>query len=134
VIGVNSQIATSGGGGGNVGIGFAVPANTARTVVPQLAAGRTVERPWLGVETTQPPGGAGALVDEVVPGSPAERAGVRAGDIIVGVGDTPVDDPQDVADAVKDREPGEDLDVRVRRGTGEQELDVTLGVRPPGTP
>ena len=51
VVGVNSQIATAGGGGGNVGVGFAVPANTVREVVPRLASGQTIERPYLGVST-----------------------------------------------------------------------------------
>src|SRR5918998_297919 len=91
VIGVNSQIATAGGGGGNVGIGFAVPANTAREIVPRLQAGETIRRPYIGVSTQATPGATGARVAQVTPGSPAARAGLEPGrDVIVGLGGDPV--------------------------------------------
>ena len=67
VVGVNSQIATA-GSAGNVGIGFAVPANTVKEVVPQLSRGQTIKRPYLGVATTLSSGG--AAVGEVTPGGP----------------------------------------------------------------
>ena len=54
VIGVNSQIASSGAGGGNIGIGFAVPSDTVREIVPKIQAGQSVERPWLGVSRPRP--------------------------------------------------------------------------------
>src|SRR3954471_19236186 len=78
VIGVNSQIATSGAGGGNVGIGFAVPADSVRDVVPKLLKGTTITRPYLGVSTGNPlNGSAGAEVGDVTAGGPADRAGIR---------------------------------------------------------
>jgi S1-C subfamily serine protease len=69
-----------------------------------------------------------------VPGSPAERAGLRRGDEIVGLDDRRIDDPQAVSDAVGARQPGDRVKLRVRRGGATQELDARLGLRPKGTP
>ena len=80
VIGVNSQIATS-GAGGNVGVGFAVPSNTVREVIPRLARGQTIERRYLGVTMAAAPRGADS--QGVRPGGPAERAGLGRADVIV---------------------------------------------------
>jgi putative serine protease PepD len=126
VIGVNSQIATAGAGGGNIGIGFAVPSNTAKEVVPQLERGETIKRPWLGVSTSPAPGG-GAVVREVTPGSPADRAGIEPGDVITRVDGRRVDEPDDVADAVAARQVGDRITVELRSG---RDVDVTLGNRP----
>ena len=80
VMGVNSQIATAGNSQGNVGIGFAVPSNTVREVVPRLEKGDKIARPYLGVETsdpTDPNAPPGAEVTTVTPGGPADSAGVQ---------------------------------------------------------
>jgi putative serine protease PepD len=127
VVGVNTQIAT-GGAGGNVGIGFAVPANTVRDVLPALARGERIERPFLGV--TSAPHPAGAEVQGVTPGSPAQAAGLRAGDVIVGVDGNPVRDPDDVSRIVGALEPGDEVEVEVSRDGEERSFDVELGVRP----
>ena len=130
VIGVNSQIATAGAGSGNIGIGFAVPSNTAREVVPQLEQGQTIERPWIGVSTSPALGG-GAEVAEVVPGSPADRAGLENGDVIVGVGGDRVAEPDDVAGAISSRQPGDRVSVEVRGGGGgTRDVEIELGTRP----
>jgi len=142
VIGVNSQIAATSASGGNVGIGFAVPSNTVRTVVPQLKAGRTIERAFLGVATSPQARGRGAIVREVTPGGPAERAGLRAaraaggsdGDVIVSIDGREVRDPDDVAEAVDAHRPGDDVSVVVRRGGAERAIEVELGRRPQGSP
>ena len=142
VIGVNSQIAATSSGGGNVGIGFAVPSNTVRTVAPQLKAGRVIERPFLGVSTSETPNGSGAVVREVTPNSPAQRAGLRAarspdgrdGDVIVSVAGRAVTDPEDVADAIEDRRPGEEVPVVVQRRGSRVTVEIELGRRPTGTP
>ena len=142
VIGVNSQIATAGGGGGNVGIGFAVPSNTVREVVPQLLSGGTIDRAYLGVSTSESPDGRGAVVREVSAGGPAERAGLQAaasitgadGDVIVAIEGSSITGPQDVADAIAGREPGDRVEVRVRRDGSEQTLEVELGRRPQSVP
>ena len=135
VIGVNSQIAT-GGSQGNIGIGFAVPSNTARQVVPRLAQGRKIDRAHLGVETApaSPVGDIGAEVRRVIPGGPAQRGGLREGDVIMRVGDKDVNDPSDVSSAIAARKPGEEVEIQVERGGQITELSVTLGTRPSSTP
>jgi putative serine protease PepD len=127
VVGVNSQIAT-GAGGGNVGVGFAVPANTVREVVPRLASGQTIERPYLGLTTAA--GSAGVEVQAVTPGSPAARAGLRSGDVVVSVDGHAVSEPGDVTDALDGHEPGDSVEVEVERDGSRERLDVTLGTRP----
>jgi putative serine protease PepD len=131
VVGVNSQIAT-GGGGGNVGIGFAVPSNTVREVLPTLTAGQRVERPYLGVTTA--PHREGAEIQDVTPDSPAESTGLIPGDIITGIDGRPVRDPDDVADAIKGLEPGDDIEVEADRDGEQRSFDVELEARPPGGP
>jgi putative serine protease PepD len=131
VVGVNSQIAT-GGSRGSVGIGFAVPSNTVAAVVPRLERGETIQRPFLGVSTTQ--GTGGALVREVTSGGPAAEAGVRTGDVIVRVGGDRVREPDDVAAAIQDMRPGERVEVEVRRGGVSRTVGVELGNRAGQTP
>jgi putative serine protease PepD len=126
VIGVNSQIASQ--SGGSVGIGFAVPSNTVRDVIPRLERGETIKRAYLGVSTG--PGSGGVTVASVSGGGPAEAAGLRAGDVIVSVGGTRVTDPDDVSAAIQDRHPGEAVEIEVRRGGANETLNVTLGERP----
>jgi putative serine protease PepD len=128
VVGVNSQIATAGGGGGNVGVGFAVPANTVRDVVPRLADGQTIERPYLGVSTAA--GAAGVEVQEVTPGGPAQRAGLRSADVIRSVDGRTVSEPDDVTGALDGKQPGDSVTVEVERDGSRQEFDIELGTRP----
>ncbi len=128
VVGVNSQIATAGAGGGNVGVGFAVPANTAREVVPRLARGQAIERPYLGVTTAAV--SAGVEVQEVTPAGPARRAGLRAGDVIASVDGRSISEPDDITEALDGREPGDSISLQVERDGNRQEFDVTLGTRP----
>jgi S1-C subfamily serine protease len=151
VIGINSQIATA-GSRGSVGIGFAVPINTAKKVVPQLEQNGGIVHAYLGV-TSFPltkdlaaavnlPIDRGALVQEVTPGGPASRAGLRAGkihtdqgvvlggDIIVEVDGEKVAKPEDVAAAISDNRPGESVDVKIYRNNKLQTERVKLGTRP----
>jgi len=133
VVGVNSQIATGGSNSrGSVGIGFAVPSNTVADVVPRLERGETIQRPFLGVSTA--PGTGGAVVREVTAGGPAAGAGVRAGDVIVGVGGDRVREPGDVAAAIQDKRPGERIEVELRRGGDSRTIEVELGNRAAQTP
>jgi putative serine protease PepD len=133
VIGVNSQIATAGGGNGSVGIGFAVPANTVRDVLPQLERGAAPEHAYLGVSTAPAQNG-GAEVGEATAGGPAAEAGIRPGDVITEVDGKHVQDPEDVATAIEDDKPGDKVDVKVQRGGSEHTLQVTLGRRPDQAP
>jgi putative serine protease PepD len=141
VIGVNSQIATA-GSQGNVGIGFAVPSNTVREVVPQLKSGRQVRRPWLGVSTGASLTGEGVIVRSVTPGGPAAKAGLKAstsltsadGDRIVSVDGKQVNDPEDVAKAIESKKPGDRISVEVVRDGARRTVDVTLQQRPDQVP
>jgi S1-C subfamily serine protease len=128
VVGVNTQIATGGSGRGNVGIGFAVPANTVRDVLPALARGQRIERPFLGVTSAPHPDG--AEIQGVTPGSPAEAAGLQAGDLITGVDGTPVDSPDELSQAVSGHDPGDKVQVEVTRDGEQRSFEVELGKRP----
>jgi S1-C subfamily serine protease len=155
VIGVNSQIETGGSGSsGNVGIGFAVPINTAKTILPALSQGRRVERGWLGVEATTVDASLaslrlsstyGALVQRVVPKSPAAAAGMRGGsrqrsaggqqvlvggDIIIAAGGHEIRTSDDLSTVIAGDKPGTKVPMKIRRGKDTITLNVTLGVRP----
>jgi putative serine protease PepD len=136
VIGVNAAILTAGAGGGSVGIGFAVPSNTLREVVPRLESGGKIDRAYLGVSTSENQSGLGAYVGKLVPGAPAATGGVRVGDTIVAVGGRPVTIPEDISVAIEDRKPGQTIAVEVQRAGSRKTLHVTLGTRPEtsGTP
>jgi putative serine protease PepD len=135
VIGVNSQIATAAGGGeGNVGIAFAIPANTVKQVLPALESGATVKHAYLGLQTTQSQSGSGARIDDATPGGPAERAGLQAGDVVTKVDGKAITSPADVAAAIADDAPGDKVEVQVQRGGSKQSIEVTLGQRPEQVP
>jgi putative serine protease PepD len=134
VIGVNSQIATAGGGGGNVGIGFAVPSNTVRQVVPRLRSGTAISRPYLGISSKASTTGQGAVVADVIGGAPAASAGVLPGDIVKQVGGKPVLAPEDISTAIEDRRPGDTIDIQVQRAGASRTFRVTLGTRPATAP
>jgi putative serine protease PepD len=134
VMGVNSQIATA-GSSGNVGVGFAVPSNTVRQVVPALERGEKVKHAWLGVETSTPTSStAGAEVQSVVPGGPAEQAKIRSGDVITKIDGQAVKNPSDVSAAVNQKQPGDKVVVTVERDGLTEELTAKLGTRPGRTP
>jgi S1-C subfamily serine protease len=155
VIGINSQIATGGSGGGNVGIGFAVPIDTAEQVLPTLKRGEQVKRAFLGVSTRTIDGsldGAGlpvrrgALIQTVERGSAADKAGLRAGgisaqlatgesvqlggDIIVGIDGRQIATSDDVAAIVSSKKPGDQITVTFLRDGQKRTAQVTLGNRP----
>jgi putative serine protease PepD len=131
VIGVNSQIET-GGSQGNVGIGFAVPSNTVREVVPALTRGDQIERAYLGVQTSPASMSSqkGAQVQSVVSGGPADRAGIRTGDVITGIDGKDVGEPSDVTQALSNDSPGKVVDVELHRDGSNVTVRATLGTRP----
>src|SRR5436190_5420319 len=131
VIGVNSQIATAGAGGGNLGIGFAVPSNTVRQVVPQLERGQSVRHPWLGVQTSADPTSPnGARVETVTPGGPADTAGLRPNDLIKAIDGQAIKDPTELSSAIDAKKPGDKVTIQIERNGLIQDLDATLGIRP----
>jgi putative serine protease PepD len=135
VIGVNSQIQTA-GSGGNVGVGFAVPSNTVRAVVPVLERGETVKRAYLGVQTSpaSPTNPDGAKIESVVPGAPADKGGLKQGDVITKIDGKSVQDPNGISAAVAAKRPGDKVTITVERGLVTEEVTVTLGTRPAHTP
>ena len=159
VIGVNSQIETANSGGGNVGIGFAVPSNTVKSVVAQLLDDGRVDRAYLGVSLQEIdpevagvlklPADTGVLVGAVQADSPADRAGIEGGDtqvvvagesyqiggdMIVAIGGKDVTSVDELREAIAERDPGESVRVTVVRADGEREtVTVKLG-RVPDTP
>jgi putative serine protease PepD len=128
VIGVNTQIATGGTSQGNVGIGFAVPSNTVREVLPALARGERIERPFLGVTSAPHPDG--AEIQGVTPGSPAQAAGLQSGDVVTGADGRTVSDPDDLSAALSGLEPGDEVEIEVSRDGEQRTFDVELGTRP----
>ncbi|HYE16346.1 MAG TPA: Do family serine endopeptidase [Pyrinomonadaceae bacterium] len=141
LIGINSQILSP--SGGSIGIGFAIPSNMARDVMSQLVKSGRVRRGMVGV-TIQPVTAdiaasldigqpRGALVSSVMPGGPAERAGLRRGDIIVAVNNAPVADSNTFRNTVARMQPGTPASVTVLRDGREQQFRLTLGELPAET-
>jgi putative serine protease PepD len=127
VIGVNSQIATE--SGSNSGVGFAIPVDQVKRIVPYLEKGQNVPHAFLGVSSGSAPNG-GAQIGDVVQGGPADKGGIRAGDRVVQIGGQPVRDPDDLSAAVNDHKPGEKVQIVVERGGERRTLTVTLGEQP----
>jgi len=163
VIGINSQIETGGGGGGSVGIGFAVPINTAKSELGQLKQGGTVRGAYIGLTSLtidsslsalNLPVKSGALVQSVQKGTPAEKAGIRGGnvngsiengqvavggDIIVAIDGKTVRSSEDLAADISAKHAGDKVTVGLYRGTGSghyerKTLMVTLASRPNAVP
>jgi serine protease Do len=140
VIGINTAIASP--IGVSVGIGFAIPINTAKAVLDSLIKTGTVTRGWLGVETASSNRElspelaeyygvkAGALVDRVTPGGPADKAGIQAEDVIIQWGDKPIRNFSDLEDAVTSTPPGEKVQVKLVRNKKEMTVTVVTEKRP----
>ena len=137
VIGVNTAIFSP--SGVNIGIGFAVPSRTARAVTDQLIGTGRVERGYVGLRLQEVtpalaqalgrPDGKGALVASVEPGGPAERAGIRSGDVITRLNGQPVESGRDLSRAVAALKPGAQAMLTVVRDGKAQDLTVSIGQR-----
>jgi serine protease Do len=126
VIGINSFIQSE--GGGSVGLGFAIPIDTAKRVADQLVAGDPVELGYLGVSTGEAGDGVvGALVADVEPGLAADAAGVRQGDVIVAVDGAPVVGSAELGAVIKDHDAGAVVELTVIRDGSELMISATLG-------
>ncbi|MEI5672697.1 MULTISPECIES: S1C family serine protease [unclassified Nocardioides] len=133
VVGVNSAIATTGGSGfgtesGNIGVGFAIPVEQVRITADQILKSGEARYPVIGaqVQTGQRGSGAGAEIDEVNDGTPAEESGLRKGDVIVAVEGSRVTDGIALIVAIRSHQPGETLEFTIRRGDDEETVEVTL--------
>jgi putative serine protease PepD len=128
LIGINSAIATS-GSDGNIGVGFAISANRAKAVAEQLTKGGKVSHPYLGVSIGNAPNG-GAQIQTVVPGSPADKAGLEVGDVVSKVGDQPIRGSEDLVGAIQRSTVGTQMTLTVVRGGSEQTITATVGEQP----
>ncbi|MBB4954463.1 serine protease Do [Agrobacterium vitis] len=138
VVGINTAIFSP--SGGSVGIAFAIPASTAKSVVEELIKHGEVKRGWLGVQI-QPvtkdiaeslglADAKGALVAEPQAGSPGEKAGIKQGDVITAVNGDPVKDPRDLAKRIAAFAPGTKVDVSLWRDGAAKSVKVDLGNLP----
>jgi len=140
LVGINTAIYSQRSDGGSLGIGFAIPTSIAKQVMEQIIQTGKVTRGWIGVEAQEiTPEIAesfrlsstnGALVRGVLPGGPAARAGLKAGDILVAIEGSPVKDPNSMLNLVAALVPGKPAVVRLRREGKDMEIQVTVGTRP----
>ncbi|GII00280.1 S1C family serine protease [Planobispora takensis] len=126
VIGINTAIATN-GGEGNIGVGFAIPINTARQVAQQLIDTGKVSHAFLGVSMADAVGDAGgALVQQVTEGSPAAQAGLKQGDLITKIDDTAVEGSATVVGAIRSLKPGDRVTLTYVRDGRTETATATL--------
>jgi len=157
VIGINSQIETGGSGGGNVGIGFAIPIDTAKRLLPELEKNGRVDRGFLGVDSLtidsslsdlNLPVDRGVLVQTVTPKSPAAKAGINGGnivaqldgnqirlggDIITAVDGRSIRTSDDLAQAIATKKEGDKVTIDAMRDGKKRTMTVTLAARPTQT-
>jgi S1-C subfamily serine protease len=140
VIGINTAIATVASGmpggqpeSGNIGVGFAIPSNTAERIARELIENGSATRAFLGVraQTAAADGstavGTGAQIASVEPGGAAEDSGLREGDVITAVDDRPVTTSTELTAAVRSHAPGDTVTLTLRRGDASESVEVTLG-------
>ncbi|HEX2373037.1 MAG TPA: trypsin-like peptidase domain-containing protein [Actinomycetota bacterium] len=134
VIGINSAIRPGdGNSNGNVGIGFAVPIDIAARSAESIVEGKPVQIGYLGVQMAQPTGNQdGVLVQVVTPGSPAEQAGLRAGDLVVAIDGQAVASTGELGARIRSHKPGDKISLKVVRDGKETTMTATLTQRPAG--
>jgi len=135
VVGINTAIASLAQGGatsqgGNIGVGFAIPIDSARSIATQLAKGDKVTHAFMGVRIEDSNNGDGARIGSVESGQPAEKAGLKDGDVITKVGDKSVTDATDLTAAIRSRKPGDKVTVTYTRDGDTRTAEVTLGELP----
>ncbi len=138
LVGINTAIYSR--SGGSLGIGFAIPASSARQVMEQIIQTGGVTRGWIGVEAREitPEMGesfrlgttTGVLIEGVLRGGPAERAGLKPGDVLIAIEGKPVKDPNSMLNLVAALVPGKPASVRLRRDNKDVDLQVAVGKRP----
>jgi serine protease DegQ len=138
LVGINTAIYSQ--TGASMGIGYAIPVSIARQVMEQIIEKGSVTRGWIGVgvqdiskelaESFKLPTAKGVLITQIERGSPADKAGVKLGDVLVAVNGRPVGDTTTMLNLVAALRPGEQASVRVARNQEETDLTVTIGRRP----
>jgi len=141
LLGINTAIFSQTPGGASLGIGFAIPASTARQVMESLIKEGRVTRGWIGVEprdltpdiaqTLSLPIRHGVLITGVLQNGPASAAGLRPGDVVTRVGKTPIDNTSQLLSAVAALKPDSRATIDVQRGDEKLALDVRVAERPP---
>jgi Do/DeqQ family serine protease len=139
LVGINTAIFSR--SGGSLGIGFAIPANTARMVMESLVRDGSVTRGWIGVEprdltpemaeSLRLPVKSGVLITGVLQNGPAGNGGMRPGDVVVKIADKPITSTAQLFNAVAALKPGEPATIAVQRGDRTVELTVRVALRPP---
>ena len=138
LVGINTAIYSR--SGGSMGIGFAIPVSTARTVLDQIVRTGSVTRGWIGVElqdvtaaiaeSFKLDSAEGAVIGGVLRSGPADKAGVKPGDVLTAIEGKPVVDSQSVLNTMAALPPGTNARLKLRRQGKDLELDVTVGRRP----
>jgi S1-C subfamily serine protease len=126
--------------GGNIGIGFAIPINTAKSILEQLKTHKKIKRGYIGVQIVPLTeeyanqlgikANEGALVGQVVDGGPADKGGIKVGDVILKVNDATIKDFSDLVGIVEKTPIGKTLQILVWRDKSKVNLFVTVGERP----
>ena len=131
VIGINSAIATLagtiGGESGSIGLGFSIPINTAKRIAEELIATGDSQTPIIGVVLNTAFTGDGAKVSEITPGGPAEKAGVRVGDVITGLNGRQVADSTELVVVIRSYAPGEEIEITLTRNGQSSTVSLALG-------
>jgi serine protease Do len=140
LVGLNTAIVANGWSGGNLGIGFAIPINLARQIMDQLIASGKVVRGWLGVYIQTPdegmaeklnlPSTEGALVSDITPGAPADKAGIRPEDFIIEFDGKKIVDSNQLMHLIAGYKPGIVTQVKLLRDGRAKVVNVKLGERP----
>ncbi len=138
LVGINTAIYSQ--TGGSMGIGYAIPVSTARLVMEQIIQRGQVTRGWIGVgvqditreiaESFKLPAAGGVLITQVERGGPADKAGVKLGDVLLTVNGKPVADTTAMLNAIASLQPGQQARLKVARNQAENEVSVTIGQRP----
>ena len=142
LVGINTAIYSR--SGGSMGIGFAIPASTAKMVMEQIIRSGAVTRGWIGVEVQEItpalaesfklPDARGTIIAGVLRGGPADKAGVKPGDVLTAINDAPVQDPQGMLNLIAALQPGSGAKMKLRRQAQALEVTVTVGRRPKPQP
>jgi serine protease Do len=140
VIGINTMIVTGGTSRVNAGVGFSVPINVAKEILPQLRERGKVVRGWMGVtiepltealaETYGLEKAQGAVVTSVTPGSPAEDAGIEPDDVVLNANGKKIEDSSDLSRHIASIAPGTIVELTVLRDGEQREISITLGTFP----